>query len=77
VPRSSLHEEKASLSPGDRDLCLIGLSAQQREVTVEVASKDGTTRRFTAVARLDTPVDIRYYANGGILQTVLRKMMKG
>jgi aconitate hydratase A / 2-methylisocitrate dehydratase len=27
-------------------------------------------------ARLDTPVEINYYRNGGILQTVLRKMLK-
>ena len=25
---------------------------------------------------LDTPVEINYYRNGGILQTVLRKMLK-
>jgi aconitate hydratase len=28
-------------------------------------------------ARLDTPVEINYYRNGGILQTVLRKLLKG
>jgi aconitate hydratase len=27
--------------------------------------------------RIDTPVEISYYRNGGILQTVLRKMLKG
>ena len=26
-------------------------------------------------ARLDTPVEINYYRNGGILQTVLRKLV--
>jgi aconitate hydratase len=26
-------------------------------------------------ARLDTPVEINYYRNGGILQTVLRKLL--
>ncbi|MBX3395403.1 MAG: aconitate hydratase AcnA [Phycisphaerae bacterium] len=31
---------------------------------------------FEAVVRIDTPVEIEYYRNGGILQTVLRKMMK-
>jgi aconitate hydratase len=30
-----------------------------------------------ATARLDTPVEINYYRNGGILQTVLRKMVRG
>ena len=28
--------------------------------------------RFEAVVRLDTPVEVDYYRNGGILQTVLR-----
>ena len=26
--------------------------------------------------RIDTPVELDYYRNGGILQTVLRKLMK-
>ena len=33
--------------------------------------------RFDAVARLDTPVDVVYHRNGGILQTVLRSLLKG
>jgi aconitate hydratase len=74
-------ENAESLSlTGQETLTIRGLAAGLRprqQVTVEVASTDGAARRFTAVARLDTPVDIRYYANGGILQTVLRKMMKG
>ena len=74
-------ENAESLSlTGQETLTIRGLAAGLRprqEVTVEVVSKEGTARRFTAVARLDTPVDIRYYANGGILHTVLRKMMKG
>jgi len=32
---------------------------------------------FRAIARLDTPVDVQYYRNGGILQTVLRGLAKG
>jgi aconitate hydratase len=32
---------------------------------------------FAAIARLDTPVDVDYYRNGGILQTVLRNLVKG
>jgi aconitate hydratase len=31
---------------------------------------------FRAIARLDTPVDVEYYRNGGILQTVLRGLAK-
>ena len=31
---------------------------------------------FTATVRIDTPVELEYYRNGGILHTVLRKLMK-
>ena len=45
-------------------------------LTVEVTKEDGTTSSFEAVCRLDTPVEIDYYRNGGILQTVLRSILK-
>jgi aconitate hydratase len=32
--------------------------------------------RFEVIARLDTPIDVEYYKNGGILQTVLRNLAK-
>jgi len=53
-----------------------GLQPRQ-EVTVEVARADGSRVSFVATARLDTAVEIGYYRNGGILQTVLRKMLRG
>jgi aconitase A len=31
---------------------------------------------FQARSRVDTPVEVAYYQNGGILQTVLRRMAK-
>ena len=33
-------------------------------------------KSFTTTCRIDTPVELEYYRNGGILQTVLRKLMK-
>ncbi len=40
-----------------------------------VATKEGgQTVEFDAIVRLDTPVDVEYYRNGGILQTVLRSL---
>ena len=39
-----------------------------------VAREDGGEKRFTTVCRIDTPVELEYYRNGGILQTVLRRM---
>ncbi len=35
---------------------------------------DGTSFNFDAIVRLDTPVEVEYYNNGGILQTVLRNL---
>jgi aconitate hydratase len=35
----------------------------------------GKAREFTAVCRLDSAVEINYFRNGGILQTVLRKLL--
>jgi aconitate hydratase len=32
---------------------------------------------FQARVRLDSEIDLDYYRNGGILQTVLRKMARG
>ncbi|BCI88965.1 hypothetical protein NIIDMKKI_41710 [Mycobacterium kansasii] len=41
------------------------------------ASKDGHDAvEFDAVVRIDTPGEADYYRNGGILQFVLRNMLK-
>ena len=48
---------------------------QDVKVDVDRHAKGGPME-FTAVCRIDTPVEIEYYRNGGILQTVLRKMLK-
>ncbi len=50
-----------------------GLRPRQ-EVTVSVRGEDGKDRGFRAIARLDGEIDVRYYANGGVLQTVLRRL---
>ena len=39
------------------------------------ATKDGETKSFTVVARLDTPMEVEYYRHGGILQYVLRQLL--
>jgi len=39
-----------------------------------VATGDSGETRFQTVCRIDTPVELEYYRNGGILQTVLRRM---
>ncbi len=50
-------------------------SLQPRSIIDVVAtSHDGTKKTFKATVRIDTPVEIDYYRNGGILPTVLRKL---
>ncbi|MNB72711.1 Aconitate hydratase [compost metagenome] len=46
-----------------------------QELTVTATREDGTQFDFPVTARLDSMVDIDYYRNGGILQTVLRQML--
>ena len=45
-------------------------------ITVTANKLDGTEITFEAQVRLDTPVEIEYYRNGGILHTVLRQLAK-
>jgi aconitate hydratase len=46
-----------------------------RKITVRV--KGGKTAEFQAIVRIDTPQEALYYANGGILQYVLRQLLAG
>ncbi|MEB3102247.1 aconitate hydratase AcnA [Ferviditalea candida] len=46
-----------------------------QKVTVKATRTDGSAFEFEAIARLDSMVEIDYYRNGGILQTVLRQIM--
>jgi aconitate hydratase len=39
------------------------------------ASTEGKTTEFDAIVRIDTPQEAQYYANGGILQYVLRQLL--
>jgi aconitate hydratase len=52
-----------------------GLKPRQ-EVTVKVTREDGSTFSFQTLARLDSPIDVTYYQNGGILPAVLRRLLK-
>ncbi len=47
-----------------------------QDVTVTATDEDGNIRSFAATVRIDTPVEIDYYRNGGILHTVLRNFLK-
>lgn len=47
-----------------------------KTVKVTATKENGETVNFDAVVRIDTPGEADYYRNGGILQYVLRRMMK-
>ncbi|MFW5827001.1 MAG: aconitate hydratase AcnA [Alkalispirochaeta sp.] len=47
----------------------------QQTVHVDALTEDGTPISFDTICRIDTPVEVQYYRNGGILHTVLRKFV--
>ena len=47
-----------------------------REITIRATGVDGSETEFLTICRIDTPVEVEYYRNGGILQTVLRNFIK-
>lgn len=55
---------------------LTGELQPRSEVTVKVTREDKTSFTFQAVLRLDSNIEVDYYRNGGILQTVLRNFIK-
>ena len=49
----------------------------QQAVEVTATREDGSMVHFVVTCRIDTPVEIDYYRNGGILHTVLRQLADG
>jgi aconitate hydratase len=77
--RTGQNAESLGLT-GQEELQIAGLSGEIRprqDLTVEVRRAGAAPSSFTVTTRLDTPVEINYYRNGGILHTVLRKMLRG
>ena len=50
------------LKPGQKILCTV--------------KKDISEKKFSVICRIDTPVEVKYYEHGGILQYVLRQLLK-
>jgi len=58
---------------------IVGLTEEMRPnqaYTVRVTRENGIVGEFGVTSRLDTPVEVNYYKNGGILHTVLRRLVK-
>jgi aconitate hydratase len=71
-------EGASSLALTGREVFDIGgLSglAPRSKLRVTAKREDGSTFSFEVVARLDSPIDVEYYRNGGILHTVLRSLI--
>jgi aconitate hydratase len=63
---------------GEETYEILGLdsSLQPRStITVRATTADHSIKTFQASVRIDTPVELDYYKNGGILQTVVRKLL--
>ena len=52
-----------SLSPG-------------QDVPVDISSPSGDKQRVHVICRIDTPIELEYYRNGGILHMILRNIMR-
>ncbi|HWP04281.1 MAG TPA: hypothetical protein VNN72_01005, partial [Polyangiaceae bacterium] len=48
--------------------------APRKKLAVTATAADGSVKRFEALARIDTAVELDYYQHGGILQYVLRQL---
>jgi aconitate hydratase len=58
---------------------ILGLTCEdmtpKQVYTVRATDALGNVKEFQVQSRIDTPVEVNYYRNGGILQTVLRQML--
>jgi aconitate hydratase len=52
-----------------------GLQPRQK-LTVKARAEDGSVKTFTVLSRIDTPNEVDYYKHDGILQFVLRSLLK-
>jgi aconitate hydratase len=78
LPLEHIHGESAEslgLDGSESFAVAIDESVRPRDkITVTATKGDGSEVVFQTMCRIDTPVEVEYYRNGGILHTVLRKM---
>jgi aconitate hydratase len=80
LPLQFMPKENASTLglTGEETFTIIGISdglTPRETLDVTATRADGSDVKFKVVARVDSPVEIEYYRNGGILQTVLRRLV--
>jgi aconitate hydratase len=62
---------------GEETFTIVGIDKNlkpKKEVQIHMVGKPGGPKTFSAVVRIDTPEEIEYYRNGGILPYVLRQL---
>ncbi len=57
------------------DVTITGTIVPQQNVELVIHRADGTHRKATLLLRIDTPIEVDYYYNGGILPFVLRQLL--
>jgi aconitate hydratase len=81
LPMQFKDEESArSLNlDGTEEFDIEGLSdvniRPRQDVRLRVRRADGTSQGIDLTLRIDTPIEIEYYKNGGILPYVLRQLL--
>jgi aconitate hydratase len=64
---------------GEEVISIKGLSAgikPRMTVEMHIAYKDGSTKNVPLLCRIDTLDELEYYKNGGILQYVMKNLLK-
>src|SRR6185295_7604362 len=64
---------------GDERFDITGIATRiepQMDVTLTIHRSDGTTQTVPVLLRIDTPIEVDYYLNGGILPFVLRELVQ-
>ncbi|HKB60974.1 MAG TPA: aconitate hydratase, partial [Gallionellaceae bacterium] len=63
---------------GDETFDISGIAGElkpQQDVTLTVTRKDGSQQTVALLLRIDTPIEVDYYRNGGILPYVLKELV--
>lgn len=64
---------------GDESFEITGIAdglSPRKELTCVITRKDGSLEAIKLLCRIDTPDELEYYKNGGILQYVMRQIMR-
>ncbi len=70
-------QDAASLGlSGEETFDITGVSAMNADETPRTVSVRAGDRQFEAVVRIDTPSEAAYYRHGGIMQYVLRSLLR-